>query len=319
MAITSVGYDGIVNEAQWAEMIKKVGAAEYGVVGLGDLKVTPLPGVDRTVSIATGKAWGHGVFDTNDANATIQLDIAATGFRWDLIALRRDWSPAGGTTTIVKINGTATKEIPAGRLKGPGVLDDQPLALVQITAGNTAPTAIVDLRAWAGNGGVVAGDDLVLTYLDAIGTQIKFSHNNKMYNRLIGGDGNPLWTAGAPDGYVPFWAAGNTLDGGTPNTGNNFLIQAGSNIVDSDVNGFSRITFPRAFPRGVLSIVVSNGDTSIDRAYGHVLTVSMAGAPFSVGRTLDFVTSLMLENANTKTYTMVANTRHRVNWIAIGW
>lgn len=169
MAITSVGYDGTIDEVQWAQMIKKVGVSDYGVVGGTDWKVTAVTGGTRTVSIAVGKGWGHGVYDSIDANVTIALDAATSGFRWDLIAMRRDWTGTGGSSTIVKVNGTASKIIPTGRLSGPGVTDDQPLALVQITAGQTMPTAVVDLRCWAGNGGMAAQDTLALSYLKAVG------------------------------------------------------------------------------------------------------------------------------------------------------
>lgn len=168
MAITSVGYDGSVDEVQWAEMIKKVGSADYGVVTQPAWKVTGVPAADRTVSVAAGKGWGHGVFDTLDVNTTIQLDTVASGVRWDLVAMRRDWTGTGGVTSIVKVNGTAAKVIPTGRVSGPGVIDDQPLALVQVTAGQTQPTAIVDLRCFAGNGGMAANDVLALTYLKSI-------------------------------------------------------------------------------------------------------------------------------------------------------
>lgn len=317
MAIISVGYDGAVNESQWSDMIKKIGSAEYGVVGVGDWKVTSVTAADRTVSIAAGKGWGHGVFDENTANVTVQLDTVSSGSRWDLIAMRRDWTGIGGTSTFVKVNGTSAKEIPVGRTKGPGVIDEQPIALVQVTAGQTQPTAIVDLRCWSGNGGLFANTDLALTYLDSPGSQVKVS--GRLWHRIIGTDGNAAWTATTSDGAIPVYAPGNTLDGGTAPAGGSYFVQAGSEIKYSDTNGFTRITFPKPFPNGVLSIVVCNGDTSIDRAFGHVLTVSLAGAPFSVGRTVDFVASLMLENPITNAYMMATNTRHRINYIAIGW
>lgn len=169
MAITSVGYDGSVDEVQWAEMIKKVGSADYGVVTQPAWKVTGVPAADRTVSVAAGKGWGHGVYDTLDVNTTIQLDTIASGIRWDMIAMRRTWTGVGGVTSIVKVNGTAAYGLPTGRVSGPGVVDDQPIALVQVTAGQTQPTGIIDLRCFAGNGGMAANDELALEYLKAIG------------------------------------------------------------------------------------------------------------------------------------------------------
>lgn len=191
MAITSVGYDGTIDEAQWAQMIKKVGSSDYGVVDGTDLRVTAVAGADRTVSIAPGTGWGHGVLDTLDANATIALDTVSSGSRWDLVALRRDWTGAAGTTTVVKVNGSSAQALPTGRLTGPGTVDDQPLALVKITAGQTQPSAILDLRCFAGNGGMAARDETVLTYLKQPGTSINI--NGAVWNCYLDGNSNAVW------------------------------------------------------------------------------------------------------------------------------
>lgn len=147
MTITSKGYDGTVSETDFARMARNLGAA-YAVEGAGDWRVTAVAGQDRTVAIAAGAGYGHGVRNVSDTVQTLQLAVAAAGSRWDLVAARRDWQPPGGATTFVKIEGTGARLLPTGRNVGPGVLDDQPLALVQITAGQSLPTAIVDLRTW---------------------------------------------------------------------------------------------------------------------------------------------------------------------------
>jgi hypothetical protein len=145
VAITSVGYDGSVTEVEWAGLAQFVGSA-YAVGGLNDWRVETVAGQDRTVRILPGTGYGHGVADLSDANVTLQLPTIGSGTRWDLVVARRDWQPPGGTTTFTHVTGTATQQIPAGRKSGPGVEDDQPLALVQVTAGQTLPTGIVDLR-----------------------------------------------------------------------------------------------------------------------------------------------------------------------------
>lgn len=318
MAIISVGYDGAVTESQWSDMIKKIGSAEYGVVEVGDWKVTAVTGADRTVSIAAGKGWGHGVFDENTANVTLQLDTVASGSRWDLIVMRRDWTGVGGVSTFVKVNGTSAKEIPVGRTKGPGVIDEQPIALVQVTAGQTQPTAIIDLRCWSGNGGLFANDELALTYLDSAGSQVKVA--GRLWHRIIGTGGSAAWTTTTSDGAIPLFGPSSTLAGGAAPSGGNYLIQAGSNVGSSDSTGFGRIVFPKPFPNGLLTIIMTNGDSSIDRANGHVITLTPAGAPYSTGTATEVRYSVAVEDsAEVHRERRQGNLAHRVNWIAIGW
>jgi len=192
MAFTSIGYDGTVNERQWAELVPSVGSSTYGIKDADDLKVAAVPGQPLMVSVASGTAWGHGVMDTETANTTIICDPITSGTRWDLIALRRDWQPlAGGPTAVAKVTGTSEKVIPGARRVQPGVTDDQPLALVQWTAGQTQPTAIVDLRCWAGNGGMVANDPLALTYLNKLGASVTIAGTE--WNYVVGANDAPGW------------------------------------------------------------------------------------------------------------------------------
>jgi hypothetical protein len=154
------------------------------------------------VSIAPGFGWGSGVTDLTAANETIQLDTVTSGSRWDLIVARRDWTPTAGETKFMKINGGATKAIPGGRLTTPGGIDDQPLALVQVTAGQTQPTTIVDLRCWATNGGMVAKDDLVKGYLNKLGTELYI--NGAAWRYVPGANDVPEWVSpDEPTLYAP--------------------------------------------------------------------------------------------------------------------
>ncbi|MEZ2373128.1 hypothetical protein [Arthrobacter sp. RCC_34] len=70
--------------------------------------------------------------------------------------------------------------------------DDQPLALVQWTAGQTQPTQIIDLRTWAGPGGIIAKDELALTFLDDIATKVSIS--NTTWQRVLGQNDVPAWS-----------------------------------------------------------------------------------------------------------------------------
>jgi len=216
VTFTSYGYDTTTGnpytEIAWADAHPYIGSAQYGVRSGSDWKVTAVAGADRTVSIAEGFGWGSGVIDKTVANDTIQLDTISSGSRWDLIVARRDWTPTSGETKFMKINGGSTKAIPGGRLLTPGGIDDQPLALVQVTAGQTQPTAIVDLRCWATNGGLVAKDDLAKAYLNRLGTELYI--NGTEWRYIPGANDVPEWIAtGAVTTYAPLSVTGYSLTG----------------------------------------------------------------------------------------------------------
>lgn len=325
MAIISVGYDGAVTESQWADMIKKIGASDYGVVGQHDWKITPVAGADRTISIAPGKGWGHGVFDESTAPVQIQLDPVDSGSRYDLIVMRRDWTGIGGLSTFTKVNGTSEAKIPTGRLKGPGSIDEQPIALIQVTAGQTAIGHIRDLRCWAGNGGMNIWHDLSLTYLDSVATDVTDMGNGKKYRRMIGLDGNPYWSVGVEDGYVPIYGIGGSINGGIPQAGTeagiakapNFLIQAGSTVHMTDNSGYARITWPKPFPNGVLTVQLTNGDSFASGGAIMAIEGNTNGWGASgLGSRHDVVYMVrdLMGDRNMKRNAWV-----RVNWIAIGW
>jgi microcystin-dependent protein len=143
MAITNIGYDGTINEPGWAKLQAYLGR-KYGVGSSTDFAPSGVAGVDRTTRIAPGSSGGHGVLVISDANVDVQSPTLASGTRWDTVVLRRDWQT--NTSSIVVVAGTSTEQIAAGLNANPGVIDDMPLALVQITSGTQAPTAVKDLR-----------------------------------------------------------------------------------------------------------------------------------------------------------------------------
>jgi microcystin-dependent protein len=143
MALTNYGYDGTVNEPGWAKLSQYLGR-KYAFAGATDFAPTAVAGVDRTTRIAVGSSYGYGVLVVSDAQVDVQSATLGAGTRWDTVVLRRDWQT--NTSSIVVVTGTATEQIAAGLNATPGVIDDMPLALVQITAGTQAPTAIRDLR-----------------------------------------------------------------------------------------------------------------------------------------------------------------------------
>lgn len=189
MAIISVGYAGTITDADWRRMAVSTVGAMYGVDDYASWRPTVGVG-DRAVRIATGGGFGLGVRDVNDADVTLSLASVASGSRWDLIVARRNWTTS--TTTFVVIQGTATKALPS-RNTGYGNLNDQPVALVRVAAGQAAVQEILDLRCIPGDGGLIAFDDLARSYLDRVGTVVRIG--DVVWTRTINSLGSPVWVS----------------------------------------------------------------------------------------------------------------------------
>lgn len=185
MAITSVGYEGPVTDAQWPVLAWSL-VGGYSVAGAGDFKVAKTG--DLTISVQNGVAVGAGVMDTG-VTITAPSIPTSSGARWDLIALRRNWST--DTSSVVRVEGTASRVIPSGREVTKGTLDDQPLALVRVQAG--AIQEVVDLRVWVSDGGAYAVDDLVLSYMNRLGVQIRVGED--LWSRELDALGSPVWVS----------------------------------------------------------------------------------------------------------------------------
>lgn len=316
--IDSIGYGGTVTEDDVA-VWRRSFPGTYGVVGAGDWKVAVKPAVDRTLTIAPGRGWGHGVIDQSD-NSTedaVTLTTLASGTRWDLIVAHRDWSGAGGTTTFTKVTGTSSQTATfASRAQTPGTLDDQPLALVQVTGngGGGVIDTVIDLRVWAANGGAVAatgglgtnGIPLVLQYLNDAGTEVWVG--NDVWHRYVDGAGALQWTRTATTS-VPMYGVGSAMSG-TPATTSDFRMQAGTQVATTDSAGFGRINFPVAFPTGLLTVQLTGGDN-----------ISNPDVIFATGWS-----NFPPADRTTVVYTVRTsagvprlNYLHRVNWLAVGW
>ncbi len=175
MALVSSFYDGPVTEGDRAR--NRAGAPDYGVYGTGDFKVVANGAVPLSVKVKAGRAHGWGVTDLLEADETLMCEAPGAGVtRWDLIVVRRNWQPlGGGPSTLVVIKGGPTTLIPAGRKVGPGVEDDQPIAMVGWKAGQTAPFQIIDLRCWAHNGGVEIANEIAFEYLARPGAAVHYA------------------------------------------------------------------------------------------------------------------------------------------------
>lgn len=256
MAVTFIshGYDTTTGnpytEIAWADAHPYIGSGQYGVKSGSDWKVTAVTGADRTVSIAPGFGWGWGVTDSTATNETIQLDPIVSGSRWDLIAVRRDWTPTAGESKFIKINGGASAAIPGGRLQTPGGIDDQPLALVQVTAGQTQPTSIIDIRCWATNGGMVAADDLAKGYLNKLGTAVWI--DDWLWRYQPGLNDVPEWVGGGVKELLPIGVGGYSIPGRVyieaagvnqmrVTVDVNVMRTGGNQLIGTDFSGFGAI------------------------------------------------------------------------------
>jgi hypothetical protein len=236
MALTSVFYDGIVTETDRAK--NRAGSPSYGVYGPEDFEVTAHPSIPFAVLVKAGRAFGHGVTDIAIEDQVVNCTPLAgpSTLRWDLIVVRRNWQPAlGGPSTLESIQVGTFPVVPESPMRkvGPGVEDDQPIALVQWNGGTSAPFQILDLRLWTGDGGgLVAVEDLVRTFVKDVGTRV----------HINGAD----WVYRPGDNNVPEWARldlqANTKYGlvqpnGYAITGNVYVDQlSGRRRITLDVN-----------------------------------------------------------------------------------
>lgn len=160
MAITSVGYDGSINESQWAIMAPYLGLP-YWVAEADALKGTIVTNADRTLKINAGRFGGAGVMDILDTDTDIQFDPVTSGSRYDLVTARRNWQGDGGVTDFQIIKGGTTKALPPFN-RNPGILDDQLLFLVRVVAGQTRLGEVIDLRGLGMNGRAMVYDALAM-------------------------------------------------------------------------------------------------------------------------------------------------------------
>lgn len=259
MALTSVYYDGTVTETDRAQNL--AGAPQYGVYGVEDFRVTAHPTIPYAVIVKAGRAHGHGVTDTATIDQVVNCDPAPAGtVRWDMIVVNRNWQPAlGGPSVLKAIPVGAIADMPSSRKNSPGVEDEQPIALVKWAAGLSAPQAIMDLRVWAGNGGLYAKEDLVRQYLTEVGTEVTI--NGSTWNLVLGANDMKGWSQNVPP----------QLDG-IP-AGSKPIIKSGNVVVNTTGYGDAYYSFPQPFPSTMVACV---GSDATDPAYWPALTLKFA-------------------------------------------
>lgn len=189
MAITSVGYTGTVGDKDWAKLIPRAGGVTQGVDDFAALRVSISSGT-REVAVAPGIAWASGVMAASSGIEALTLASVPSGVRWDLIVLRYNW--ATRVTSLAVVPGGSAKLIPS-RANTPGTVVEQPLALCRVNAGQPAVQEVVDLRCVPGDDGLIAFDDLALSYLTRVGTQVRIG--DVLWTRTVNAAGAPLWAS----------------------------------------------------------------------------------------------------------------------------
>ena len=196
MVIQSIGYGGTVTEDNTSLWLPDAGGVPYTVDGIDGFAPSVNTGTARAVTVKAGMAAGCGIRDVMDEDAVVTFDEVTSGVRWDMLVLRRSWAGAGGATALAVVKGTSSQNATFGtRNQDPGTVDDQPIALVQITAGQTQPTNLIDLRVWRGLGGAVAASDSVRQYITAVGARLLIGYPPLEWVRVINpATGAPVWT-----------------------------------------------------------------------------------------------------------------------------
>lgn len=143
MAITTIGFDGPVTEAQWATLQNGFNGLNNSQGVLSGMDVSP-GGSSRQVSIAAGEGGASGVWVSSTSATTLTLAANATGAtRRDYVVLRLDWT--ANTAVFAAITGSSGAS--PSLTQNAGSLWEIPLATVDVANGKTGTFATSDLIA----------------------------------------------------------------------------------------------------------------------------------------------------------------------------
>lgn len=209
MPFTVIGFDGTMTEDRWVSLHRLL-APKYTVATTGSLKPTAGGAGDRAVTIAAGGLEAIGARADLSEATTLNLGSVASGSRYDLIAVRINWTT--NTAALVVIPGSSSAAIPTRNLWSAGSqIEDVPIALFRATAGSSVATLYADLRLWAGGSGLyVALHTLALTLFESnadghVGTQVRIG--DITYTRMYDGSSSS-WK---PDRFTLIAEAGSIV------------------------------------------------------------------------------------------------------------
>lgn len=254
------GFPGTINAKAQASWLPKVGAARFGVRGATDLQVVRNTSLDRGISILGGDIYGDAVLSVYDPTvpaAVIGLPAPSSGTsRWHMVVARRDWqNPYTVAFPTIDAGPSLPARLPAWQ-NNPGVTSDQPLALVEVIAGQSAVGQIIDLRCWAAAGGYLIKDAHALDYLKELGAVARL--------------GGTTYTCQLLTGDVVDWVSSMVP-----------VVQAGKmlfNIAASASSLTKTVTFPKPFAAAPIvtatlaSNVAGNASQLLVSAYGETTT-----------------------------------------------
>lgn len=157
MAITALATSNTtIGPAQFADM-QEILSARFKVDSPTDLR--PSTGSNRTVSVSAGAGFAGGSRIRSTGTETVTCDAQSSGYRYDAICIRIDWSTA--SQSLVAVKGSSTS-VPVNRSSAPnqsqinripGVMYDALIATVRVSAGSTTVSSLTDYRLWGGDGG----------------------------------------------------------------------------------------------------------------------------------------------------------------------
>lgn len=304
-------------------------------------------------SLAKVAGFGHRIARNDTATIEVPPVLAAGSVRTDVIALRYDpsYSGAPGPVRLVVVTGTVgtVATMPVLDRAAPGI-EDLPLYAVTRRYNTTlSQSTVQSLRQWTGES-LYLGTGNPLPTSAPLGSLLTLGL--AQYQRVLPGT-TPTWQplpgnltgtstarpsgiglpvgstvyetdtrltrtwdgAGWQDPGLTLFGVGGSLVG-TPTAANTrFLVQSGTQVATSDGSGVTPLVFPKPFPGGLLTVLLTNGD---DNAANDT-SFNIAGSPYAseVGR----VHYRAWGPSGATAYTRIPLLRHthRVNYVAIGW
>lgn len=218
-----------VDEPSWGypgNLTADSGKWSWGQIGLGhyrwvrnaaSLLATPVQAGTRQVSLAPGRFGGAGVQDVLSAPHVVTLPAVSTGTQWFLIVARRTFG-ATKQTTFEVIPGPVQASQPTSApafVESRGSVEDQPLWLVPLSAGQTVPGPPVDLRLiGTGAMGVYqANSELVLTITGWEGMEVVIGTDR--WRRGSNAAGSSVWDKVSQGSDVELSSYGSSAAGWT--------------------------------------------------------------------------------------------------------